>query len=102
MRSIPEPSSTDAADGGRTISSACLTLAVEALYEVGHVSRFLREHIEQQDASGQVKPLARGMLSRVEALSDAIAEYIGEVDEWDDDQLRQIVVEGDSREVSHA
>lgn len=71
----------------RTITETRIGLATSALYEIGMISQALRDHIEKHDDGGQIKSLGRGMLARVLLLSEAVAECIGQGDDWDDRAL---------------
>jgi hypothetical protein len=73
------------------ISGLRAELAHSALYEIGKISVALRQFIEKQDASGEINPLARGMLARIQKLSEAADECLGNGDDWDDDALEKII-----------
>jgi hypothetical protein len=75
-----------------TISARRQMLATTALYEITFISQALREHIAKNDSCGLVEPLARGMLARVQQLSEAADECLGNGDDWNEQKLGEIVL----------
>lgn len=72
-------------------------LANKALFEITKISEVLREYISRQDSSGEIAPVARGMLARVQALSEAVDVVLGNDDEvspWPDDRLAALIENG--------
>ena len=53
-----------------------VALANDALMEIAEISQLLRIFISDNDQCGSVKYVARGMLARIENLSDAIVECL--------------------------
>lgn len=47
-------------------------LAQSALIEISEISMALREFIQKHDDSGEIVVVSRGMLARVQALSEAV------------------------------
>lgn len=66
-------------------------LATSALYEITEISRALREHIAEHDSSASVVTVARGMLARVQQLSEAADECLGNGDQEATDALYHVV-----------
>lgn len=67
------------------------TLANDALWEITKISITLRDYISKNDETGRINPLARGMLARVQLLSEVASECIGCGDDWTSQQLEAIV-----------
>lgn len=74
-----------------TITATRHELAHQALYEITLISSVLRDHISKHDESGEIAPLARGMLARVQLLSEAADECLGHGDDWSEPELAKIV-----------
>lgn len=62
-----------------TISDARRILAESALFEITLLSVALREHIAVHDQTGDVDLVSRGMLARVQCLSEAVSDCISDV-----------------------
>lgn len=87
-----------------TISTARRKLANSALFEITAISLALRDQIVKLDACGEVEPLARGMLARVQQLSEAASECIGDAGKQEDDDrlFREIECRNPSAEPKEA
>ncbi len=59
------------------------SLAVQALYEITLISTHLRGHIARVDRSGEIQYVARGMLDRIQTLSETLSEYVEPTGEFD-------------------
>ena len=87
---------------------ARLSLANDALLEITQISQTLRQFIFEKDAHGDVLYVARGMLARVQQLSEAVGHCIELRDEERpaDAKIFEMIecrkdVQASAREVSH-
>lgn len=77
----------------RRITEERHDIATSALYEISEIAALLQKHIaEEHRNTGLV--VARGMLARVQKLSEVADECLGNGDDWDDATLRRIVHAG--------
>lgn len=53
-----------------------LILAESALLEITQISEALRDFIAARDETGAIEPLARGMLARVQTLSESVSDCL--------------------------
>lgn len=56
---------------------ASLDLAWSALWEITSLSILMRDYIAKNDIHGTIEPVTRGMLARVQQLSEVVDECIG-------------------------
>ena len=70
--------------------SAIASLASSALIEITEISQALREYIHENDSSGSVVCVARGMLARVQCLSESVSLILllDEIDSPEEEQRR--------------
>lgn len=65
------------------------SLAAAATGEIALIAQTLRAHIDKHepDMCGPISMLSRGMLARIEHLTDTIDECIGNGADWSDQEL---------------
>lgn len=56
-----------------TLEAERISLANEALREITELSVLMREYIAKTDVSGDIVYMTRGMLARIQMLSDAVS-----------------------------
>lgn len=85
-------------EGAEAFSKLRRNVTGSALYEIALISGLLQEHIFQNDQSGAINPVSRGILARIELLADAVGEAT-EVcgSDWTDEQLERVVNHGGGR-----
>lgn len=79
----------------RTISEARFYMATDAILEIEQILAVLRKYIVEVDACGVVRPLARGMLRRLNQLNGAISDCIGDPDNMDEQQIKADIYDED-------
>jgi hypothetical protein len=75
----------------RSITDTRIELAESALYEITWISQALRNHIAATDGEGNVEVLARGMLARVQQLSETAHRCLSDERDLDERAVHQIV-----------
>lgn len=58
------------------LSPECSKLASDALFEITNLSILMRDYIAKTDELGMIEPVTRGMLARVQQLSEVVDECI--------------------------
>lgn len=64
------------ADRAPKNSADPVELASSALWEITSLSILMRDHIAKNDLHGTIEPVTRGMLARVQQLSEVVDECI--------------------------
>lgn len=68
----------------QTIDQARLDLANDCAYEIGILAEMLNKHVDENDACGEIRPAARGVLLRIGKLTDIVCGAITPTgDRWD-------------------
>lgn len=58
------------------LSPVCFKLASDALFEITNLSILMRDYIAKTDELGMIEPVTRGMLARVQLLSEVVCEVL--------------------------
>lgn len=67
--------------GGITIDAPTVAMIDTALLEVSRLSELLRDFIAKHDETGNVECVTRGMLARVQQLSEAVSDCLHREDD---------------------
>ena len=80
------------------------SLATAANGEIALIAQTLRAHIDEHepDMCGPISMLSRGMLARIEHLTETIDECLGNGDDWSDQELELRVLDPQRARTSHA
>lgn len=91
----PRPSEAASAIAAMASSEVRLSMASAAVGEIAVITQALRAHIaaHEPDLCGPIAMLSRGLLARIEDLTDVIEECLHYHDGCSNDELRMRVLE---------